>query len=355
MPFERPTLEELRLSSAAEFRSRLGLDALLRRSLLQVHADVVASQAHHLHAHLAALARQLIPSTAQGDSLEAWAAVYGDGNGAPITRKAAVGATGTVRFTGTDGVVLPAGARMRRSDGAEYETDAEGTVAGGQLDAAVTASLGGDDTDADAGTVLTLVTPISGLSATGTVQAPGLSGGADEESDEDLRARLLLRLRTPPRGGSSADYVAWALELEGVTRAFALPLNSGLGTVDVTFLLDDETDPVPDQAKVDEMQAHLDARRPVTADLTVFAPGVQNLDPDIALTPDTQAVRDAVEANLEDFLRDFAAPGKTIPVSKIREAISTAAGEQDHVLNDPTADVTPAAGTIVLLGTITWS
>jgi uncharacterized phage protein gp47/JayE len=98
----------------------------------------------------------------------------------------------------------------------------------------------------------------------------------------------------------------------------------------------------------------------VTADVTVFAPTPVKLDFTISLTPDTTAARAAVQAELEDLLLREAEPedgdgSGTILVSHIREAISLAAGETDHALTAPAADVTLAAGEMSVMGTITWS
>ena len=66
-----------------------------------------------------------------------------------------------------------------------------------------------------------------------------LDGGTDEETDEELRARVLRRIRQPPMGGDAYDYVAWALAVPGVTRAWCSPLEMGIGTVTVRFMMDD--------------------------------------------------------------------------------------------------------------------
>ncbi len=55
------------------------------------------------------------------------------------------------------------------------------------------------------------------------------------ESDEKLRRRVLDHIRARSAGGNAADYVAWALEMEGVAAAAAVPLGRGAGTVDVYF------------------------------------------------------------------------------------------------------------------------
>ena len=63
----------------------------------------------------------------------------------------------------------------------------------------------------------------------------------------------------------------------------------------------------------------------------------------------------SVESELRDMIRRVAEPGGTIPVSKIWEAISIAAGEEKHVVTIPSADVTHDTGEIATLGTVTYA
>ncbi|MNL36264.1 Baseplate J-like protein [compost metagenome] len=111
---------------------------------------------------------------------------------------------------------------------------------------------------------------------------------------------------------------------------------------------------IPDGAEVAAVKAHIDTLRPVTAELYVVAPVAAPINFQIQLTPSSVAVKAAVEAELRDLLKREAAPGKTILVSHIREAISIAAGEQDHVLVAPAANVTNAIGSMSTFGSITW-
>ena len=199
-----------------------------------------------------------------------------------------------------------------------------------------------------------MVTPIAGVQSQAQVAAGGLTGGADIEVDTALRARLLARIRQPPHGGALHDYVAWALEIPGITRVWPVAGELGVGTVTVRFVRDDDTDPIPDAAEVVALQAHLDAVRPVTAQVFAVAPIPVALDLQIRLTPNSTTVQAAVTAELQDLLRREAEPGATLLLSHIREAISIATGETDHELLAPVANVEHAAGEMPVLGTITW-
>lgn len=349
MPFQRPTLAQIQARVEADLAGRLGLGALLRRGMLYVLARVLAGASHEQHGHLAWLGRALFPDTAEAAELDRWASIWG------VARKAATLAGGTVTFTGADASVIPAGTRLRRADGVELETQAEGTISGDDVSVEVLAVDPGVAGNTAAGLLLQLVVPIAGVDDEATVDAPGLAGGADTETDTALRARLLQRIQFPPQGGATSDYVGWALEQPGVTRAWCIPSYWGAGTVGLTFTTDDAPGgPIPTPGDVALLQAYADELRPVTAQLFVFAPVELTLDPVLSVTPDTAAMRAAVEASLEDLLRREAAPGSTLYLSHIREAISTTPGEVDHEVVEPAEDVTTTTGQLLRLGTITW-
>lgn len=311
-------------------------------------ARVHSGAAHGLYGYLEWISRQVIIDTADGDMLERHASIWG------VERKSASPAVGNITVTGTNGAIVPADSTLARSDGAQYTTDAEATISGGTATIAVTAVEGGQAGNASAASSLSFDTPINGVSATATVAAGALTGGADVETDDDLRARLLARIQAPPHGGAQHDYVAWALEVPGVTRAWAYPAELGLGTVTVRFVRDDDASPIPDAGEVTAVQEYIDSVRPVTADVTVVAPIAVPLNFTIDLTPDTAAIRAAVEAELRDLLLRESEPGATILLSHIREAVSLASGENDHILSAPAANVTHAVGEMATFGTITW-
>jgi len=349
VPFARPTLDDLIGRARTDIEARLpGTDARLRHSNLDVLARVHAAAVHGLYGYLAWAARQVLVDTAEAESLARHAAVWG------VTRLPASYAEGGVSVTGESGAVVPTGTSMLRSDGAEFVSTADATLASGTATVQVTALLAGAAGNAVVSTGMTLVLPVAGVSGTAAVATGGLVGGADAESDDALRARVLYRIQQPPMGGAAHDYVAWALEVAGVTRAWVYPLELGVGTVVVRFVRDNDVSMIPDGGEVSAVQTYIDARRPVTAQVTVAAPTADPLDLTIDITPDTAAVRTAIQLELEDLLRREAAPGGTILLSHLREAISVAAGETDHTLSSPTADVTHSVGSMAVLGTITW-
>lgn len=352
MAFQRPTLAQLIERIGQDFVSRLSLvGGVLRRSVVGVMARVFAGAAHELHGFLEFLSRQVFPDTSELEYLERQGSLY------DVNRKAATFATGNVELSGNDGTLIPTGTLLQRSDGARYETQADGTIASGVAVVAVEALDAGDDGNADALVVLTLVSPIAGANSTAIVETGGLSGGADQESDDDLRARVLARLQFAPHGGAADDYEMWAKEVPGVTRAWVFPQELGAGTVTVRFVRDDDASIIPDGAEVTAVQDYIDdpSRRPVTAQVTVVAPIAVPLNFTLGITPDTVANRAEVEAELRDLLaRDEIVPGSTLTLSQIRTSIGVADGITDYNLTAPAANVTRTTGELTTFGVITW-
>lgn len=351
MPFARPTLTEIIDRVIADIASRVvGVDgAVLRRSLLGILGRAEAGAAHQLYGYIDWVARQAIPDTAEAEYLERWASIW------RITRLPADFASGPVTFTGSNGSIVPAGTIVQRQDGQQYATQADVTIASGTATATVLASTAGTTGNTAAGVKLILLSPIAGVQSQVTVAAGGITGGDDVETDEKLLARLLQRIQNPPQGGAVADYVAWALEVPGVTRVWVSPLEMGAGTVTVRFVRDNDTPIIPDSGEVAGVQAYIDARRPVTAEVFVAAPTAVPLNMTIKLEPNTAAVQAAVLAELQDLITRDAAPGQPILISRLREAVSIAAGESNNQITTPTADVTHTTGQMAVLGTVTFS
>ena len=353
MPYDRPTLTELDAQSRADVVSRLpGTDPLLRRSYIGALIRSFAGGLHELYGFLQWIADQAFPDTAEAAELLRWAAIWG------LTPVPAAKADGAILVEGTSGTVVPANTLWRSGADVDYQTLAEFVMPAAEVgnidvEAVVAAAAG----NAAVGVILSLVSPIVGLVSQSNVST-ALAGGADIETDASLRARLLLRIQSPPRGGTSEDYEFWSETAHpDVTRAWARPNTPTLGEVTVYFMTDDATtDGIPNAATVTTVDDYIQARRPVTADVTVAGPVASALNIVINnVMPSTQAVMDAIEAELADLIRRESEPGGTLLVSHIREAISTSQGETDHELTSPTADVTVQGTQITTLGTVSFT
>lgn len=333
-----------------------GTDASVFPNVLYVFSKVVAAAVHLVELRAAWIYRQVFASTADGAHIERHAYEYG------LARKPASAAAGRILTTGTASQLYPAGIGWLSGSVLFRSVSDAYADADGNLFLQVVAETTGTLTNRAEGDTLTLVDPASFPSAgtTATVLTGGIGGGADRESDEDLRARVLFRKRNPPQGGSYTDYERFALEVPGVRRAWAWPFANGPGTVGVWFLFDGRDDLIPTYADVEAVRASIEARRLIRAGLSVSAPIAQAVDVTVSgLGNDTAETRAAIEASLKRMLLERGRPGVAVEAfvlsrSWIGEAISVALGEDRHVLKVPAADVTFTGGQYPVLGVVTY-
>lgn len=348
MPYSRPSLADLVQRTLADAVSRLATVAdALRRADAQVFARVIAGATHGLFGFIDFVAKQLFPDSAEKEYLDRHASMW-----LQQPRKSAAKASGSYTFTTTVGAFAQAGTQLKALDGVLYQTTADATAVGVTTAVAIEAVVAGAAGNRAAGAPLSLVSPIPGIQTSGLAGA--LSGGADVEEDEDLRGRVLSRIKTPPHGGALHDYEAWALEVAGVTRAWPSAGEAEPNSVVVRFVRDNDVSIIPDAGELTTVFDYIDARRPVQAKLYVLAPIPDTLNFTIGVSPNTLAVKDAVIAELKDLLLREGQPGGTLLLSHIRAAISAAAGETNYTMSSPSADVVSAPGHMPVFGTITW-
>lgn len=361
VPFKTPTLTELANRSAGAFRSNLkGSDAALWPNNVAVSSKVMAGAVFEAFSFLEYISRQVHKTTAEGQFLERHAADYG------LTRLPASFATGKVTLTGGPSINLPAGLVLQRADGVQYETTEDAATSGlGTVDVSVRALDVGSVANAAPNVQLAFVSPVDLMETSGFVASDGIGLGADAESDESLRSRLLFRLRNPPMGGAAHDYIIWVRSaINGVTRVFVDPVTSANGrdSVGLWFLMDDlYENGIPQSADVAGVVSHLDSVRPAGAIVEVNAPAPVTIDVEISgLSPDTTVMRDAIQLELaEMFRREMKVSTVTEPFtlyrSLISEAISNATGEYHHDLAAPASNQIVATGAVPVLGTVTFS
>lgn len=352
-----PSLSELSARIRGAFRQELpGTDATIWPNTLYVIGKVVALLLFEAHLRIDWLYKQLFASTATARHLERHAYELG------LARKAASRATGSLTTTGAGSTTYPAGLRYLSGRNAYVSTAAATSAADGALTIPVRAEQPGAAGNRNAGETLTLVDSAlhPGLGKEATVGAAGLGGGADAESDDSLRDRVLARKRKPPQGGSEADYEQFALAVPGVSRAWARGFVDGPGTIGVWFLFEGRENGIPTAADVAAVQAALDERRMIRVSAVANAPVPVEVDVALSIAPDTAAVRAAVEANIAAMLATRCRPGLpdepfVLSRSWIAEAIAQTLDEESHTLTAPAGDVTFTSGQYPVLGTVSWT
>ena len=361
MPFDRPTLREINSRIQADLLAELtGIgESLLRHSIIKIQGKVYAGVAHGEYGAIQNAKDQLFILTADEEHLEKHGAEYG------IPRNKGTKAIGSAIVTGTTGLIVDSGRRLQSVTGNIYIVNESTILVGGTANIEFTAENVGVDYNEDAGTVLSFISPIPGINSTVTVDANAITGGANIKEVEEYRLQLLNRKRTAPHGGALFDYINWALEYSGITRAWAIEHYQGTGTIGLTFVKDNDSVILPSQAELDALKAYviyhndpntnIETGMPVnTAGLYMIPLTFKTVNMTIKLQPNTATVQTNIRNTLIDLFKTYGGPEQTIALSQMNEAISSATGEIRHKIINPVDDETASVNQVHALGDITF-
>lgn len=366
MPWTTPTLKQWRQQSRDYVVAKLPVGGvLLPNSPLRIMADNSSSLAYQQMLYLQWLSMQFLPDTSEEDWLDRHASIWLPNNG----RKAASYAIGSLAVTGIANILLPQGSIFSAptaSGTVRLQTTGPVTVSPNPTAVPIVSLTAGSVSNLPAGASVSLTAgpPGGGVSATATVVA--LDGGADVETDDQLRARVLNRIQQPPMGGDANDYVQWALQVPGVSRAWCSPLEMGIGTVTVRFMMDQlraAAGGFPNSGDVATVQAYINTRRPVTAiDTFVCAPIPEPINFSLSgLNTEDDSTMTNVNASVASMIAAMGAPAyalngvgqeaQTIYAAWINDAVFRASGIEffdlamaDHAM--------PTPGSLATLGNI---
>lgn len=345
MPFETPTLPAL----IARSQSDLAGGSALVRSDAEVLSRVLGAASYGRYGHQQYIADQILPDTADEETLLRMARAR-----LKRDRLEAVAAAGTATFAGAASALLDAGTLLQRDDKVLFRVRASVKLTGAEGSAVLEALEAGELGNTPAGTQLRLVSPVLGVNEVFTVVAPGLTGGTEQESIETLRGRVIRSYRVIPHGGNKSDYETWATEVAGVTRAWVVRHWLGPGTVGLFFVRDGDVNLIPNADAIATVTAYIEQERPVTAEVYVAAPAEKLVTYQLSVTPDSSAVRRAVEAALIDLHNRESDLGAVLLSTHIAEAISGATGERDHKILAPIGDVSAARNELLTYGGVNW-
>lgn len=213
------------------------------------------------------------------------------------------------------------------------------------------------------GMISKLTTHIAGIDYVRNDSGWITTEGTDEETDEALRERYRLRWNELSQGGTRLAYISWARTVSGVADvAVDDQFPRGQGTVDVIIT---GSGGAPSQALIDQVQAYIDERKPITADALVKGP--RQLEQDIAVTlllPKTRGDATATQSAADNLIRALSAPnsaaendwlhiGEGLYRSRIISLLMSLQDVLNVSVNQPVADVIPAADELITIRNVT--
>ena len=310
---------------------------------------VLAAELAALDAKLDELERQCFPLTAQGEALDAHAAVRG------LTRRPAAQAVGSLTFTRQAGaqVSLPAGTVCTAADGQRYETtQAAAFPAAGEgdtLEVPARAASAGRRGNAAAGTVTLLENPPEGVLS--VTNAAPFSGGADEEGDESLRRRLEQSFGQPANGANTAWYRQQAENWPGVQSAMVA---NQAGAV-ALYLAGEGPDPLP-QSLCQQVAAALAQPRELCLALEVQPAQVTQVAVSAAVVPAPGRTLAQVQGPVAQAVEGLLAQlpiGQPLVAARLVQALMATGLLADCQLVSPQQNQTPAANGVLRAGQVT--
>ena len=296
---------------------------------IMIRLRVLAGEIYQQQAHADYIKRQLFPMTAEGEYLDLHAAERG------LTRKAATTATGRVRFypeEETHGdILIPAGTVVATyTDMRRYITDSDTVLQSGDGNVLVdvTAEAPGAAYNARGRTICVIVTPVLGIGRVNN--GLDFTNGSDEESDDELRARIVDSYVNIANGANAAYYRRLALSVEGVYSASVVGRGRGNGTVDVYISARGRE---VSSAVMDRVQALMDECREVNTDVQVCDPDEMNITLYIQLSVVPGYSFSAVSAEVENAVENYInglGIGQDVLLSKVGELVYHIEGVQDY-------------------------
>jgi len=212
-----------------------------------------------------------------------------------VDRKQATTAVVNLKIMGTVGAAIIKGSLFSTPEDLKFYTTVASTI-GIDGTVIVKAQCGDAGTTGNVavGTITKIPYSIPGI--TNVTNETVATDGYTEETDAQLLARYLLKVRTPATSGNANHYQQWALSVAGVGQVKVYPLANGNGTVKVIIV--DSNSATASSTLIQAVVDYIETVRPIGATVTVTSPIPYPIDiyADIKGVADTDTVKTAINA-----------------------------------------------------------
>lgn len=334
-----PTIEEINTNIVAQLESSLSQTIpLLPKAFTRVLAKALAAVFILIYKYAGFIFLQIFVEFAQNkdtiingrvvNPLVAWGELIGVGKPAAAVQSELVISVNVITQTGA----LAAGLQVLRTEtGVLYLTKSAVALDASMISMTIVASsdeAGGDGSGAQGnladGDVVSFANPIAQIERDAVVASIAVTG-ANAESTDNYRKRIIGKFQARPQGGAYADYREWATEVTGIINAYPFTSHSDIppdavvslpGEVDVYIEATEESsgspDGIPTGTQLQEARDSIELdengkanRRPATAAVnvlpiirTAFDVTIKGLD-----VLDEASTQDSIKIGLEQHLR----------------------------------------------------
>ena len=261
--------------------------------------------------------------TATGKDLDRLVAEVG------ITRKKATKSFGYVTIGGINGSKIIAGEKVA-SDSINFIFLENKKIENKEVDVLVECEVYGTTGNVPIGAIKYFPKTLQGLQTVTNKQA--FSNGYDMETDEALRERYYIKVRTPATSGNIYHYRQWCLETVGVGDCRMLPLWNGNGTVKC-IIINSNKKPA-DENLINDVKEHIEENRPIGATVTVISATEKTININVNLAVEEgysiDTIKKTIEKSITDYLKEIAFNKTYVSLAKIGSYILDTDGVIDY-------------------------
>lgn len=320
-----PTIKELFQTIEADFKSKLNIDDVQSKMVINALGSVLSAQFKMVYLYISDVQDNLFPDTADtvenGGQLNRMGNIYLNRQPKPATNGKYI-----LKITGVADSKLRNNITLKSNDdsknpGKLFILESDYFLSGVNDTIEVRSLESGGLSSLDIGNQLTITEPVIGVDATAEVlsisQVP-----LESETIEDYRKKIIDAIQLEPQGGSKTDYRLWSQDAQGVSQVYPYVKENNAGTVQVfveakkydsedgngtpsTYILDlvreviimdpDETKPINERGRK-PMQTILEVL-PITlkpVDIVIYGLAQNNID-----------IQSLLRTNLDLFLSDI--------------------------------------------------
>ncbi len=313
-----------------------------------IRLKLLAGELFSINSNIDWLKTQMFPQTATEFYLDLHAQQRG------IIRKVASKSRGTLIFSCTyarsNDIFIPAGTicSTAQIEGIRVVTLLDAIIPAGDTTVSVLAEseVGGEDTNLSTNMVNILITPPAGIIS--VINSTAFTGGTSQETDEELRKRVLYSYKNISNGANSAFYRDCALAFEGVNSASIVSKPRGSGSVDIYIAAKGG---LVSSELLSQVSDQISNFREINVDVQVKSPSVFNVSVSATITIKTGYqsldVIESCKVNLQNYF-DKLEIGENLKLADIYEVFYHTEGVDNYTIILPTSDYTISDSTLAV-------
>jgi uncharacterized phage protein gp47/JayE len=231
-----PTIKELFQTIEADFKSKLNIDDVQSKMVINALGSVLSAQFKMVYLYISDVQNNLFPDTADtvenGGQLNRMGNIYLNRQPKPATNGKYI-----LKITGVADSKLRNNITLKSNDdsknpGKLFILESDYFLSGVNDTIEVRSLESGGLSSLDIGNQLTITEPVIGVDATAEVvsisQVP-----LESETIEDYRKKIIDAIQLEPQGGAKTDYRLWSQDAQGVSQVYPYVKENNAGTVQV--------------------------------------------------------------------------------------------------------------------------